>query len=79
LAEQSQELDEPQQAALAALRAGQSFAQAGTLAGVHRATVFRWVKRNPYFAAPAKAPTMAPLPQGAADAPFADNNPEFLP
>src|SRR6202035_1322729 len=31
--------------------AGQSFAQAATQAGVHRATVFRWVKRDPYFAA----------------------------
>jgi len=64
---------------LAALRSGQSFAQAATLAGVHRATVIRWVKRDPYFAAPAISATMAPLPQAAADASFADNNPEFLP
>jgi transposase len=51
LVEQSRELDEPQQAALTALRAGQSFALAAEMAGVHRATVFRWVKRDPYFAA----------------------------
>jgi len=50
-----------------------------TLAGVHRATGFRWVNRDLNFAAPAKSATMAPLPQAAADVPFADKNPEFLP
>jgi len=44
-------LNETQQAALTALRTGQSFVQAAELAEVHRATVFRWVKRDPYFAA----------------------------
>ena len=40
-----------QQTALAALRAGSSFAKAAVEAGVNRATVYRWVQRDPAFRA----------------------------
>jgi hypothetical protein len=49
--DQNEELGSAQQMALAALRSGQSFARAAEGAGVHRATVFRWVKSDPRFAA----------------------------
>lgn len=40
-----------QETALAALRAGSSFATAAREAGVNRATVYRWVQRDPGFRA----------------------------
>jgi hypothetical protein len=49
--DQNEELGSAQQMALAALRSGQSFARAAEGAGVHRATVFRWVNTDPRFAA----------------------------
>lgn len=40
-----------QEAALAALRAGNSFANAAREAGVNRVTVYRWIQREPGFRA----------------------------
>lgn len=40
-----------QETALAALRAGNSFTKAAEEAGVNRATVYRWVQRDPAFRA----------------------------
>jgi isopenicillin N synthase-like dioxygenase len=48
---QVDELGETQQTALAALRAGRSFAQAAEEADVSRVTVYRWVQGNPQFRA----------------------------
>ena len=46
-----EELGQPQQTALAALKGGKSFPQAAEVAGVSRATVYRWVQTDPRFRA----------------------------
>jgi transposase len=44
-------LGQTQQTALAALKGGKSFPQAAEVAGVSRATVYRWVQSDPHFRA----------------------------
>ena len=44
-------LGQTQQTALAALKGGKSFPQAAEVAGVNRATVYRWVQADPHFRA----------------------------
>ena len=46
-----EELGQTQQTALAALKGGKSFPQAAEVAGVSRATVYRWVQTDPHFRA----------------------------